>query len=147
MAVPARVRSKFSLSAQDRGRALVRDRLVRVDFGTARRLVATGSTTAVGFRAEIEWDGAVLRTSCDCLAVRARGAPCEHLYAALVLGDARGHLTDLPPGGPESFEVRWIDSRSSSRPPAAPPMDDLERLLREFGEDDLANLVRASGDP
>ena len=119
MSVTAGLRNEFPSTVRQRGENYVRQGRVRIRSGSDTRVegVVRGSSD---YGVEIVWQDDALSFWCDCAHFASEG-PCKHLWATLLVAEARGYLTapktaklnDYPP-------MPELPGASPAPPPPAP---------------------------
>ncbi|HEY2017804.1 MAG TPA: DEAD/DEAH box helicase [Bryobacteraceae bacterium] len=84
----------FPSTVRDRGRTLVWQGRVRIQYGSDCRVEARVRDTA-DYGVSLDWQGGVLYAWCDCPEFISHG-PCKHLWATILSMGGRGYLTAAP---------------------------------------------------
>jgi len=98
----------FERGVRERGHDYFRRRLVRITSGGAAELEAEvrGSEN---YQVILRRSSDAIESYCGCMYFLDRRRPCKHLWAAVLAGDAAGHLQNLvPPGGVRTLDVDSI---------------------------------------
>ncbi len=98
----------FERGVRERGFDYFRRRLVRVTSGGAAELEAEVRGTE-NYLVILRRVGDNVESYCGCVYFLDRRLPCKHLWAAVLAGDAAGHLQSLvPPDGVRALDVDSI---------------------------------------
>jgi hypothetical protein len=98
----------FERGVRERGFDYFRRRLVRITSGGAAELEAEVRGTEQ-YQVIVRRAGDAIESYCGCMYFLDQRKPCKHLWAAVLTGDASGHLQNLvPPGGVRTLDVDSI---------------------------------------
>jgi hypothetical protein len=98
----------FQREVRERGFDYFLRRLVRITSGGAAELEAEVRGTEQ-YQVILRRAGDAIESYCGCMYFLDRRRPCKHLWAAVLAGDAAGHLQNLvPPGGVRTLDVDSI---------------------------------------
>jgi superfamily II DNA or RNA helicase len=86
---------EFDASSRTRGQAYYREGRVRIQYGSAKSVVAQVRGSGL-YQASLVWDGEMLDMDCSCPYFDAEG-PCKHLWATVLAADASGYLRAASP--------------------------------------------------
>jgi len=95
MGITQKVARNFSDAVRSRGQAYFSKGRVSLMSGKPNEVVARVRGTAK-YRVRARLRGARLLASCSCPYFGPQGEPCKHLWATLLLADARNHLQSPP---------------------------------------------------
>lgn len=125
----------FERAVRERGFDYFRRRLVRITSGGAAELEAEVRGTE-DYQVILRRSGDAIESYCGCMYFLDHRKPCKHLWAALLTGDAAGHLQNLvPPGGVHTLDVDALlleleEELRQEESAAAPPIAKSQRSLR-----------------
>lgn len=98
----------FERGVRERGFDYFQRRLVRITSGGAAELEAEVRGTEQ-YQVIVRRAGDAIESYCGCMYFLDQRKPCKHLWAAVLTGDASGHLQNLvPPGGVRTLDVDSI---------------------------------------
>ena len=157
---------EFDASVRQRGLAYFARRLVRIRHGSESEVDARVAGSR-DYDVLLEFDGSVLKMSCDCAYFDSSG-PCKHLWATILAAETHGHLSGVVGalklvveyGADDSeFELDYAETYIPRRnpvrsapaprpqPPPPPPVPAWRRQLDEMANQPALNGARGAGFP
>ena len=87
----------FSASIRARGQQDFWQHRVTIRYGSDLEVEAEVKETYAHYALEVNlyWTDGRLIVSCDCNGPVERGIPCQHLWAAILAADAKGHVSEV----------------------------------------------------
>jgi len=120
----------FSASIRARGQQDFWQHRVTIRYGSDLEVEAEVKETYAHYALEVNlyWTDGRLIVSCDCNGPVERGVPCQHLWAAILAADAKGHLSEVVSATEVMLDMddffdeipEYLDGRVSQSPAAFP---------------------------
>jgi superfamily II DNA or RNA helicase len=120
MGIAQKVSRQFADGVRSRGRSYFDRGRVVVTSAKAGQIVVAKVRGTEAYKVKLRVRGGKLHASCTCLYFGPEGEPCKHIWATILVADARG-LLQSPPNRPLRLVADVRHFQGQNQPQAHPP--------------------------